>query len=93
MRNVHQDGHAIDTTYRDVVKRKLARLVRLVLVLLWKHAICGEIDNFELLLVDFGGFIARNGRPLVMGSGTSCIVCDVWACLRGRWSRHSCERE
>ena len=40
------------------------------------QAICGEIDNFELLLVDFGGFIARNGRPLTKGSGTSCIMCS-----------------
>ena len=46
-----------------------------MLILLWKDAICGEIDNFELLLVDSGGFIARNGRPLIKGSGNGCIMC------------------
>jgi len=62
MRNMHQDRHAIDTTYRVAVQ---ARLVQLWLVLLWKNAVCGEIDNLEFLLVDLGGFIAGCGRPLV----------------------------
>jgi len=54
--------------------RKQARLVYFVLVLFWKNPVCGEIDDFELLLVDFGDFIARCGRPLVKGSGTSCTM-------------------
>jgi hypothetical protein len=54
--------------------RVKARLVRLSFILLWKNAVCGEIDNFELLLVDFRGFVVRYGRPLVKESGTSCIV-------------------
>lgn len=70
--------------------RKQARLVRLGFVLLWKNAVCWEIDDFELLLVDFGGLIAGCGRPLVKGSGSSYTL--ERARLRGRWGRRSRER-
>ena len=71
MRNMHQDKHATDTTYRVAAMRIYARLVRLRLVLLRKNAVCGKIDDFEFLLVDLGGFVAGYGRPLIKGLGTA----------------------
>jgi hypothetical protein len=57
----------MDITYRVTLMGEQARLVRLGLVFLWKNAVCGEIDNFELLLVNLGRFITGCGRPLVKG--------------------------
>ena len=88
MRKMHQDRHAIDTTYRVAVMRIQTRLVWVGFVLLWKNAICGKIDDLEFLLVDLGKLVAGYGSPLVKALGTSWsgvgLLTRSWRALLSR---------